>query len=518
MATPSRVRSAGRDEPAPPVAEHDSLDIRTMHRLTRPADGGAALVRWLRRRTGCWVGLLDGSGSVLLGDRAGPGPGDRSLVADAITTMLRRGLRTCSVDDGRARRAVLMAVDVPERAPGLVLAFVGARPVPSALAADAATLVATCWWAEQTRRVRLRVDAAERRCREAVLRLLMAQDVPTASQVAATLHSPLPEPMRVHVIECRPGDRPKVLRRVTELAGEGPYIVPCPVYSRHVVAIAPAYPGGSTPDARPFEVTVAAELTGCVVGTGDTVALDEAPIGYQQAFHALAVARGREERRARFDADLDLPSVIGPAGLTWANTVLAPLVIHVPARASDPDAQVLAGTARSWLTYGNGATRHLKIHRNTLSGRLRRIEELLGLDLDRSDQQAVLDLALRIRATPRPQGPAQVPAGEVDLDRLLRLPAVRQWAHAALRPLRTTEHADALEQTLRAWLDDFRVSTTATALGISIGGVRKRITKLEQLFQRSLLHPPSARHELWMAVRAADLDAGDVAMTGGSDT
>ena len=154
------------------------------------------------------------------------------------------------------------------------------------------------------------------------------------------------------------------------------------------------------------------------------------------------------------------------------------------------------------------ATRHLKIHRHTLSGRLQRIEELLGLDLARVDQQALLDLAFRIRATPRTvdvSGSAEQ-GSRVVLDDLLRAPAVQQWAHAAFRPIRDAADAATLESTLRVWLNsDSRLSATADALGISVSGARKRVSRLEQVLQRSLLHFPSARHDLWLAMRAMDL-------------
>ncbi|WP_052443018.1 helix-turn-helix domain-containing protein [Streptacidiphilus neutrinimicus] len=40
----------------------------------------------------------------------------------------------------------------------------------------------------------------------------------------------------------------------------------------------------------------------------------------------------------------------------------------------------------------------LKIHRNTVSARLRQVEALLALDLDRLPDQALLALALALRA------------------------------------------------------------------------------------------------------------------------
>ncbi len=450
------------------------------------------MVRWLSHRTGCWVGLLDRSGEVLVRSAPDPDPTGGSLVARGIVGMVDRGLPTFMLHDGASRAALLLAVDPPAGGPGPILVFVGHGHVPRSLAADAATLLGTWWWAGETGRVRQRVEEAEVRTREAVLHLLMSRHVSTACQIASALTPPLPDPVRVHVIECASDERGEVIRRCAELIGDRAWIVRCPVHVKHVIVVAPAL----------AEVALTADVEGCVVGTGDVVALRDTGVGYEQAFHALAVARGRRERWAHFDARLDLATLLGPAGQPWAAAVLAPLVTYVPARGSDPDAQELTATIRSWLSFSMAATRHLKIHRNTLLARLRMVGELLGLDLRKAGQQAVLDLALRIRGNP-----AQFDTNAaVGLDDLLRAPAVQHWARTTLRPLREAANGAVLESTLRVWLDhDARLSATAAALGVSVPGARKRLGRLEQVLRRSLLQPPSARHDLWLALRAADL-------------
>jgi DNA-binding transcriptional LysR family regulator len=49
---------------------------------------------------------------------------------------------------------------------------------------------------------------------------------------------------------------------------------------------------------------------------------------------------------------------------------------------------------------------------------------------------------------------------------------------------------------------DTRLPATAGALGISAPAVRKRLIRIEQALGRSLLHAPSVKHELWLAMRA----------------
>jgi sugar diacid utilization regulator len=490
-----------------------AADVLAMHRLARRADGGTALARWLADRTGGWVGLLDPSGAVLVGSTPDVDASATSLVTRGLEDMRARGLRTFAVDDGPARNAVFLAVDVPDGTTKPVLTFVDGGSVPRSLAADAATLIGTCWWAEEIRRSRQRVEGAEAGCREAVLHLLMSRHVSTARQLASALSPQLPDPVRVHVVDCGADERADVIRRCTEMSEGKAWVVRCPVHLRQVIVIAPGPAKAPVRGYRPLEVAIASEIGGCVVGASDVAGLRDTAVAYEQAFHALAVARGRAQRWACFDARLELAAILAPHGLQWATALLEPLTTYVPARATDPDAHELAATVRSWLAFSMGATRHLKIHRNTLSARLRRIEELLELDLGRADQQAVLDLALRIRSTPRacePPGPA--PARSGALDDLLTMPAAQEWARNLLRPLREAAHASRHEATLRAWLDSgSRLSATAVVLGISVAASRKRCARLEQLLRRSLLHAPDARHDLWLALHAAALGrrAGD---------
>ncbi|MFJ5112066.1 helix-turn-helix domain-containing protein [Streptomyces sp. NPDC088551] len=232
--------------------------------------------------------------------------------------------------------------------------------------------------------------------------MLMSGNLTTAHQIASVLAPRLSDPARFHVIECGVDRRAETIRICAELTGGRAWIVRCPVYSDHVLVVASATPVPA--DARPLEAALGAEIEGCVVGTGDTLALRDTAAGYEQAFHALAVARGRPERWARFDAALGLPVVVGRHGHAWADHLLAPLTGHVPTRGTGPDSRTLTGTVRSWLTFSSTATRHMKIHSNTLASRLRHVETLLGLDLELVGDQAKLDLALRIAALPRVTG------------------------------------------------------------------------------------------------------------------
>lgn len=489
-------------------------DVIRMHGLARTG-GSQELLRWVSGRADGWAGLLGGDGDVLHGVARTPDPAgacSAALAADCARELTALGARSFSFDKG-AHTALLYSLDAPPGVLAPVLAVVGRRPLPeglSTLLADASLPLAMCWAAETVERKRRRVDLAESRGREAVLHLLMTGQLSIAHQVAGALKPSLPDPVRVCVVECRGRDRDEVARVCADLSGGRSWIVRCPVYARHLILIVPAKPGQADGRLGP---RVASVVDDCVVGISEDVTLADTATAYRQAFHALAVARGLPERHAHFGAAPGLPLVAGAEGARWADAVLAPLLAYLPRRGQDPGSQELAATLASWLAFSSHATAHLKIHRNTLAARLRLIGELLDMDLNKVADQSALDLALSIRATPalpRPAGRSTEPVHA--LDQILRTPAVRSWAMQQLRPLGDPGPARGPAgpyATLRTWLEnESQLGATAGALGISVPGTRKRLTRLETVLQRSLLRAPSARYDLWLAFRALDVADG----------
>lgn len=509
-------------------------DLLRMHRLARTG-GTAELLRWLAGRAEGWAGLVGPDGTVLHAAARTEGakvPDVAGLVAEGASALTERGVQAYSVDTG-AYTALLfpLAASPPGvAAPAApVLAVVTPRPVAAGLAvllADVVLPLSLCLQTETLERRRRRVDLAESRGREAVLHLLMTGQLSIAQQVAGALRPRLPDPVRVCVVECSGGGRDEVARVCVDADGGRSWIVRCPVYARHLILVMPAEEEAPEPGAVSTDEAVAARVGDCVVGVSEPVPLADTATGYRQAFHALPVARELPSRHARFGASQDPALVVGPAGRRWANELLNPLLTHVPRRAQDPGSQELLATAASWLAFSSHATDHLKIHRNTLAARLRLIGELLGLDLHRLADQSALDLALRVRAAPAPAcipepAPACAPentqpvppvpstpyapgsdASEAvrGLDRVLGRPAVRDWADQQLAPVLGAE------ETLRTWLRcEGRLGPAAAELGISVPGTRKRLTRLETVLQRSLLRPPSARYDLWLALRSRDL-------------
>ncbi|MFE2167436.1 helix-turn-helix domain-containing protein [Streptomyces sp. NPDC059447] len=506
-----------------------SDDILRLHRLAHTG-GSAGLLAWLTTRLGGWAGVVDadrahGSGSgraAAVGHTAGVGhapgtgqapgighaleagrvPGAAQVPASALrgaAEMSARGLRS-AVLEGGGSATLLFALD-DRRALAAVLPLPH-PPEAATLLADAAVPLALVLGAEEGARREERAKAAESRAREAVLHLLMNGRLSTARQIAEALGPPLPDPMRMYVVECRTGQRGEVARLCAELTGGRAWTVRCPVYVRHLIVLVPAGPAAADDD--PLAGTLVGVARDAVVGVSAEAALRDAPAAYTQAFHALAVARGRRERHARFGPGPELALAAHAAGAGWAEALLAPLHGHEPKRAQDPGAQELRATAHAWLNFTSHATRLLKIHRNTLAGRLRLVEALLGLDLARLADQSALSLALRL--TPGGSGPGAGAARAGDLDEVLRDPRLTDWARAHLRPLTGPDAPPGARATVRVWLEhDAQLVPTAAALGISVPGARKRLTRVEALLERSLLQSPSARHDLWLAHRAEGL-------------
>lgn len=89
---------------------------------------------------------------------------------------------------------------------------------------------------------------------------------------------------------------------------------------------------------------------------------------------------------------------------------------------------------------------------------------------------------------------------------MLRDPRLTAWARAHLRPLTGPDAPSGARATVRTWLaHDAQLVPAAAALGVSVPGARKRLTRVEALLERSLLQSPSARHDLWLAHRAEEL-------------
>lgn len=518
--------SAGQNE-LPESAVHveteadagiETSELRRRFEQLRRLQAEAVEPDGLKRVLRCMARNIDGYAMVL--DDA-----DRPLEAyperrDDLLPVLAEGLARVRADrmgsvaiDNDAEVLFVLPVSRADSAPILVAA--GRKPLPAharPLVTDAVRPLALAWRMGLARGSEKRVYRADTRIRESVLHLLMVGDSNAAERVAATLRPSLPNPVQVLILEVPGRSRDELAAQCIEVSAGRAFVVPCPVYVGHVIVLGPGASPGSDPEstdrpgsaAGPLEDRfrgIARDRSDVCIGASALVSLRESPAGYEQAFHALACARESAERYGRFRPGDDLGMLLASAGESWQLRILSPLLDFVPERTQDPGPEDLKITLVSWLTFAQRAARQLKIHRNTLTARLKQIERVLGHDLREIRTQAMLHLALRLLDRPRAR---TNPRHEQSTEELFGASAVRSWAQHQLSSLLQGTKPTLLN-TLRVWLENnAQMDATAATLGLSEPGARKRLLRIEGLLGRSLLHGPSARYELWFALRALD--------------
>jgi hypothetical protein len=472
-------------------------DLRAMLRDVTQAGGVPRLLRRLAGEVDGWAVLLGRTGEPWYALPDLP----TELLAEAretIASVTCQRHRSASVH-GATHGIHAVSIDSETT---LVVARRGAFAARAGTAiADAAALLQLQWRAEQAERRSREVAIAESFAREAVLHMLMVGHLDGARRSAGALRHELPDILRLYLIECVTGMRDEPARLCSDATEGQAWIIRCPVYRNHLIVLGSAAEEQRTAGLNAALSELAANRGDVCIGTGHAVPLRDTAIGYQQAFHALTIARSHPSRFAVFSASAELATLLGPAGGPWAHDTLAPLLGFVPERSQDPGSAELIRTLRSWLTFGGCATRRLKIHRNTLATRLRRIERILDCDLGELVTQTKLHLALRILGQQH-ECSGQTCAG---FQTLLRSATARQWAEMVLSPLHDN---GSLLITLRTWLQhNAHVEPTATALGLSVPGTRRRLVRIEELLGRSLLNSPSARYDLLIALRILDDDS-----------
>lgn len=469
-----------------------------MRRLAVRPEGLHLLLRWLSQQIDGRVTVIDSSGNPREGIRELPAE-IQAVAGDLVQRVTTGKARSASLEVGSD--AVYASAIGTEEPLGTLIAVrrTSFPPELRAMVSEASGYLWLRWRLEGLQRRENRMELADTRSREAILHLLMTGNVDVARRITEALATSLPNVTRVYIIECPPGLRDDLARSCESVTHGRALLVRCPIYTRHLIILAPSE---TTEPAAVLDGALRAWVTNrpnCYIGAGHDVPLRDTASGYEQAFHALAIAKNRAARHATFSPREELAGVIGPSGHGWATTRLRPLLDHRPRRRQDPDARELLATLTAWSAFSTRASYQLKIHRNTLTSRLCLIERLLGCDVRDLRVLAELDLALRLLThSGTPTGP-----GEPALEELLATPEVRRWAQARLDEL---DRAGPLcLETLRTWLgNNAGLPATAAALKLSVPAVRKRLHRIEQITQRSLLSAPSDRHDLQLALRIVD--------------
>lgn len=487
---------AGQPPPAASAAggDADAGDLHLMQHAVVQPDGAGALLSWLARRAGGAAAVFAPDGALA---KSSPpafppdvlkaaGPDIRRVASGQASSAAVSGpdwwAHVTGADGGRGGPAVM----VTSRSP--------LPPGDRTAVVRAAGLVAVRWLADDRER-------AVTEIRRAVLSLLMAGQAEPARQLAARTGPALAPVIRVAVVDGPPGDRDAAAAEIDRALGGRAWIVHCPVYRRHLIVLVPD-DGGPAGGARAAGLLRGA-CPGLAIGVGGAVPLASADDGWTQACHALAAARHRPDLTAEYLAAGDLASVLGPGARRWAGTLLEPLDRYEP-RGQDPGGRELADTLRAWLDFRGGATRFLQVHRNTLRPRLDRVSELLRADVLASvEVQAQLHLALQLRHLPVPGWDGPSPG----LEEVLAQDSAASWARMLLAPL--AGGGGRVLDTVRAWLEhETRADPAAAELGISARALHRRLARAEACLGRSLAGWPSARYDVWLALRAARL-AGD---------
>lgn len=336
------------------------------------ADGVTAVVRQLARRLDAWVVLLDPRGALRAGDsshlaqlraelgrfRAGPASLTFELDGAEITVQ--------TLGAGRRIRGYLAV----GRATRLT-------PADQQVLTTAASLLTVGFERSHA------VEAASRRLRGGLLRLLLVGETALVTEIAAELWGDLPAaPVRLALAA---GPSSFRLAAVDHVDDSGEAIFHAEHGEELLLVV-----GADSP--------ILAELDGLHLGVSDPVEYSSVVQALKQAQRALAAAVRAELPLTRFSdlADDGVLRLVDPevAGV-FADRLLAPLVEHDATGRGE-----LIASLRSWLAH-NGqwdpAAAALGVHRHTLRHRIAKVGQLLGRDLDAADTRAELWLALRLR-------------------------------------------------------------------------------------------------------------------------
>jgi purine catabolism regulator len=332
------------------------------------ADGVTAVVRQLARRLGAWAVLLDPRGGV----RAGDSPVVEHLRGEL--PRLRSGPASLTCELAGAEIAV-QTLGAGRRIRGYLAVGRDTRltRADQQVLTTAASLLTVGF--EQSHAV----EAATRRLRGGLLRLLLAGESSLAAEIATELWGGLPAaPVRVALASGPTRHRLAAVEQIEDTdAFHAPY-----------------------EDSLLLVVGADADLSfaGLHVGVSDPVPYAELPSAVRQASRALATAVRADLPLVRFAelADDGVLRLVDPdvAGV-FADRLLAPLVDHDTTGRGE-----LTASLRAWLAH-NGqwdpAAATLGVHRHTLRHRITKVGQLLGRDLDSPDTRAELWLALRLK-------------------------------------------------------------------------------------------------------------------------
>ncbi|MEO3844885.1 helix-turn-helix domain-containing protein [Streptomyces sp. B22F1] len=500
------------------VARSDELLRETQRQAERPGEPDLRRIcDWLCRHIDAHVALVWSTGTVAATSAGFPRAvlsalatrlpglgGGRGVVAGLEAGGLHLRLEALEPQprpaDPRARPAAPGGGGTGPRPPRPVLVVASAAPLarePALLASDTARSALLLLRLNEAAAVHRNYQHKARQVRFAVLQALLAGDPDLARRMTTGAVPELLDArtLRVYLLQCPPGERDRLALVLQDPSGyhDRDLMVQCPVIREHLIClVSEDSDDDRAPAGRGAELCrLAAGSAGYAVGISAVHALEDTSQAYDQARHALAVARNLPGAVASYRGESPLAQLLPrPEAVEWARSFLRPL-----AGAPRLTPQIL----RVGLTVSrSGAARFLDVSRNTVAAHFRRAERLLGLDLDEVTSRALLHLALAL-ADPPPPATARTGTAPTVCE-LIRARPAAAWAAAFLHPL-----DDTLRTTARAWVAaNANAQRTARDLGISRNTVRVRLRTAEALLNRDLLTTGFGSYDLVHAFAIAE--------------
>lgn len=451
--------------------------------------GGHGLARQLNRKLGpeSWTLVVDRLGGVRYAEPASSTAHARELTEACERLWRRRGSTVTQLGDHTVILQTLVGHDDLVFAAGVIGPLDPPRRFLVNVAARLASVTATA-----LRRHR----KAEATLNGGVLNLLLAGDTHTVTAVMRDRGGLPAEPIRFYRADPPPFAHESVLDLFGRIVGRDGFVA---VTAGQVVA---AVTAGSSADDRFAEAVAPMGRQRLYVGASDPAPMSQCLAAFREAGHALRAGRTVREPMTVFGglAEQRLVRLIPePRLLTWAATLLRPLLEH-------PEARQVTETLYAWLTvHGrtSAAAADLGVHRRTVERRTRLAGVLLDADLGDECVRVRLHLALHAldRADSRPAyGPQPLRVERDCLVWLLDIDQSVHWASAVMKPLRAADPDGRLRRTLQVWLERHGdTHGTAESLGIHRNTVAKRLARVEELTGHTLDYVGN-RAELYLAL------------------
>lgn len=331
-------------------------------------------------------------------------------------------------------------------------------------------------YAEARREHQARVEAP-RSVRHAAFQLLMAGETVLAQVVYGGATKALldTDTARVYVVDTGQQEREPTLQWCEKVLAEMAIVCPCPGKPRHILVLDPGRGDGRVDSVLRDMV---AARHGHLMGQSRPHPLAETSTCYMEALSAVADAARTPDRISLGGSEAKFAPLLPSNGArAWAQELMAPLLEVSPNRRVNNEREQLLKTLRTALGFRHvEAADALSVHRNTVTQRLNRAGEVLGLDLrDSVSNRILVLLALDILALPVTEDGAEDVAKTPDFAELVTAQptadAIKAWAEERLQKI-PGGRRDVIE-TLCVWMEhNLNITETARALGLSEATIR----------------------------------------------